>query len=121
MMESFGHAELDHFRTIIASRFGLQFDNGRMDRLAQVLRHRLEARGGGTASAYLASIASSANGREELRALASHLTVSETYFFRCPDHFRVLQEVALPARIRVRNSPPQFPLLSPSSPSAAAP
>src|SRR5258708_5211725 len=112
MMESCGHAEVDHFRTIIASRFGLQFDNGRMDRLAQVLRHRLEARGGGTASAYLASIASSANGREELRALASHLTVSETYFFRCPDHFRVLREVALPSRIRARNSRRQLRLLS---------
>jgi len=84
-MESFGHAELDHFRTIIAGRLGLQFDNGRIDRLAEVLRQRLNAQGGGTASAYLTSIASSANGREELRALATQLTVSETYFFRCPD------------------------------------
>src|SRR5258708_11005731 len=112
MMESFGHAELDHFRTIIGGRLGLQFDNGRMDRLAEVLRQRLDARGGGTASAYLTSIASSANGREELRALASHLTVSETYFFRCPDHFRVLRGVALPSRIRARNSRRQLRLLS---------
>jgi chemotaxis protein methyltransferase CheR len=112
MMESFGHAELDHFRTIIGARLGLQFDNGRMDRLAEVLRQRLDARGGGTASAYLTSIASSAKGREELRALATHLTVSETYFFRCPDHFRALQEVALPSRIRARNSRRQLRLLS---------
>ena len=111
-MDSFGHAELDQFRTIIAGRFGLQFDNGRMDRLAEVLRLRLDARGGGTASAYLASIASSTNGREELRALATHLTTSETYFFRCPDHFRVLREVALPSRIRARNSRRQLRLLS---------
>jgi chemotaxis protein methyltransferase CheR len=111
-MDSFGHAELDHFRTIIAARLGLQFDNGRMDRLAEVLRQRLDARGGGTPSAYLASIASSANGHEELRALATHLTVSETYFFRCPDHFRVLREVALPSRISARNSHRQLRLLS---------
>jgi chemotaxis protein methyltransferase CheR len=111
-MDSIGHAELDNFRTIIAGRLGLQFDNGRMDRLAEVLRHRLDARGGGTASAYLASIASSTNGCEELRALASYLTVSETYFFRCPDHFRVLREVALPSRIRARNSRRQLRLLS---------
>ncbi len=111
-MDSFGHAELDHFRTIIAGRLGLQFDDGKMDRLAEVLRQRLNARGERTASAYLTSIASSANGREELRALAPHLTVSETYFFRCPDHFRVLQEVALPSRIRARNSRRQLRLLS---------
>ncbi len=112
MTDSFGHVELDHFRTIIAGRLGLQFDNGRMDRLAEVLRQRLDARGGGTASDYLTTIASSANGREELRALATHLTVSETYFFRCADHFRVLDEVALPSLIRVRNSRRQLKLLS---------
>src|SRR5258708_22130600 len=112
MTDSFGHVELDHFRTIIAGRLGLQFDNGRMDRLEEVLRQRLDARGGGTASDYLTTIASSANGREELRALATHLTVSETYFFRCADHFRVLDEVALPSLIRVRNSRRQLKLLS---------
>src|SRR5260221_2252671 len=112
MMDSFGHAELDHFRTIIAGQLGLQFDDGKMDRLAEVLRQRLDARRERTASAYLTSIASSANGREELRALVTHLTVSETYFFRCPDHFRVLQEVALPSRIRARNSRRQLRLLS---------
>lgn len=111
-MDSFGHAELDHFRSIIAARLGLQFDNGRMDRLAEVLRQRLDAGGGRTASDYLTSIASSHNGREELRALATHLTVSETYFFRCPDHFRVLREVALPLRISARNSRRQLRLLS---------
>ncbi|HEY3973654.1 MAG TPA: CheR family methyltransferase [Candidatus Sulfotelmatobacter sp.] len=111
-MGSFGHAELDHFRAIIAGRLGLQFDNGRSDRLAEVLRLRLDAQGAGNAAAYLTSIISSANGREELRALAAHLTVSETYFFRCPDHFRALQEVALPSRIRARNSHRRLRLLS---------
>lgn len=111
-METFGHAELDRFRAIIAGRLGLQFDNGRTDRLAEVLRLRMDAHGGGSASAYLASITSSSNGREELRALAAHLTVSETYFFRCPDHFRALQEVALPSRIRARNSYRRLRVLS---------
>src|SRR5882672_857451 len=58
------------------------------------------------------SACASMHGEEELRALATHLTTSETYFFRCPDHFRVLREVALPSRIRARNSRRQLRLLS---------
>jgi chemotaxis protein methyltransferase CheR len=44
--------------------------------------------------------------------VVGHLTIPETYFFRIPDHFRVLQEVVLPERIRVRSAARQLNILS---------
>jgi len=97
-MEVLERAELERFRTIVGERLRLQFDNGKVEFLADALRQRLNARRMG-AGAYLAELGSG-NAREELRALASQLTVTETYFFRTPDHFGALARVALPERIR---------------------
>ncbi len=102
-------AELDHFRTVIASRLGLQFDDGKLDFLADVLRQRLEACGR-TSAAYLGTLAG--NSREELRVLASQLTVSETYFLRNPDQFRALRELVLPERMSARSGSRRLRLLS---------
>ena len=44
-MDSIPRAELDVFRNIVAARLGLQFDDTKMDLLADVFRQRLEARG----------------------------------------------------------------------------
>ena len=44
-MNTFERAELDRFRGIVRSRLGLQFEEGRLDMLGDVLRQRLEARG----------------------------------------------------------------------------
>ena len=111
-MGPFEPADLDRFRSIVARRFGLQFDDGKREWLADILRQRLQAHGRTTVAAYLASISSGLDGREELRALAAHLTVAETYFFRDADQFRALAETALPARIRVHAADRRLRLLS---------
>jgi chemotaxis protein methyltransferase CheR len=72
---------------------GLQFEDARLDALADVLRERMEALACNNFDSYLARL--SAGGREEVRWLAGRLTVGETYFFRYWDHFRAFSEVVL--------------------------
>ena len=91
-----GRRDLEQFRTVIASRLGLQFDDGKLDELGTVLRRRLKARGQSSAVAYVAGLAAGAGEREELRSLCSLLTVPETYFFRAAEHFRAFTDVAVP-------------------------
>jgi chemotaxis protein methyltransferase CheR len=50
--------------------------------------------------------------REELRAIAGHLTIPETYFFRIPDHFRAFEEVVLPDRMQAQRATRQLNILS---------
>jgi len=103
--------ELEGFRDVVTQRFGLRFDDGRMDFLADVLRQRLEALGSGCCERYLDRL-TSARGVPELRVLAERLTVNETFFFRSPDNFRVLAEKVLPERVRARAAERKLHLLS---------
>src|ERR1035437_5106348 len=103
-MDPIPRAELDTFRSIVAARLGLHFDETKMDLLADVFRQRLEARGRISTGSYLAGFAYGVKGREELRTLASLLTVAETYFFRSPEHFRVLADLVSPERMSRRNA-----------------
>lgn len=111
-MNTFGPAELDRFRAVIARRMGLQFDDGKMNLLANVLRQRLDALGRIGADAYLSSLGHNGADQGELRALASRLTVAETYFFRGADHFQALAELVLPERMHGRDAHRPLRLLS---------
>jgi chemotaxis protein methyltransferase CheR len=111
-MGSFEPHDLELFRSIVARRLGLQFDEGKKELVADVLRQRLQAHGRASVASYLASISGESNGREELRALVTHLTVTETYFFRGSDQFRALTDSALPERIRVHATDRRLRLLS---------
>lgn len=111
-MEAFRRDELESFRSIVASRLGLQFDETKMDLLADALRLRLEARGRISPGAYLAGLGSGTKESEELRTLASLLTVGETYFFRNPEHFRALAELVVPERLRLGNARGPLRILS---------
>ena len=57
-MEAFPRDELESFRGIVATRLGLQFDETKMDLLADAFRQRLEARGRISPGAYLAGLGS---------------------------------------------------------------
>jgi len=111
-MERFKGADLERFRGMVAGRLGLHFDEGNVDLLSDILRQRLQARGRADADAYLASISSAINGREEWRELAAHLTVTETYFFRDSNQFRALAEAALAEAIRSHAADRRLRLLS---------
>jgi len=89
-------AEIESFRTLVARRLGLVFEDGKLDYLADTLRTRVEAEGHGHGGRYLDRLSGAADWRDEWRALAEQLTVAETYFFRYWDHFRAFVEVVLP-------------------------
>lgn len=92
--------EVDRFSEAITRRLGLQFEGGKLGFLGEVLQRRLEALEL-SSQAYLCRLEAEA-WPAELGALASELTVGETYFFRNNQQFRALAEVALPARMRAQ-------------------
>lgn len=104
-------ATIERFRGALAHRVGLSFDDSRLAWLSGVLRRRSEATTG-SVEALLARVEDPGTWRRELRALAPELTVSETYFFRNPDHFRVVEEVALPERAEARSVSGRLQVLS---------
>jgi chemotaxis protein methyltransferase CheR len=101
---------LERFRTAVARRLGLLFDDGKLDYLAEVLGRRLEQSGVEGCAAYLDRLSSPAGWHEEWRALAGDLTVGETYFFRYRDHFRAFTEAVLP--VLVQDPPGRLRILS---------
>jgi chemotaxis protein methyltransferase CheR len=96
-------ADVECFRTLVARRFGLYFEDTKLDFLADVLQRRMEATQCAPFSSYQRHIVSPANEQEEFRVLAEQLTVNETYFFRYGDHFRAFAEVVVPNRIQARS------------------
>jgi chemotaxis protein methyltransferase CheR len=91
------------FCAIVESRLGLVVDETRLDDAAACLRDRLAA-AGASAVPYLEALGD-APARGELRAIATALTVGETYFFRNPSHFRAFTEHAVPDRLAAREAP----------------
>jgi len=110
-MSSLSSSDVDRFRGIVASRLGLHFDDSGLGQLAEVLGRRVKAHGQ-ECGAYLAHVESRLAPRGELGALASELTVGETYFFRNPDHFRALTEIVVPARMRAQHGTRRLQVLS---------
>jgi chemotaxis protein methyltransferase CheR len=102
--------DLERFRAAIVQRIGLQFDDGKLGFLGEVLQRRLDRLNRAT-EAYLRDLEGPRpNG--EITALARELTVGETYFFRNNEQFRALAEVVLPERMRVDRVPRVLRLLS---------
>jgi chemotaxis methyl-accepting protein methylase len=110
MSISVSRQELNRFRCAIVERTGLYFDDGRLAFLKEVLQRRVGHAATSTAN-YLINL-EHAPPRDEMGALAQDLTVNETYFFRHYDQFRAFAEVALPERMRTRDSKRTLSLLS---------
>ncbi len=100
--------DIERFRSIVAQRLGLCFDDSKQGFLAEVLQQQMEASACGSGALYLRRLSASV---EEMRAVAEKLTVCETYFFRYADHFRALAEVVIP-QIRARGQRRQLRVLS---------
>jgi len=103
---------IDQFRTIIARRLGLQYEDGKLDYLAEVARRRMELVGSTRFESYLERLISSPKGSDEFRALAEELTVNETFFFRNADNCRAFAETVLPERIRAKTREKRLRILS---------
>lgn len=104
--------QVERFRTIVAQRLGLHYEDEKLEYLADILRQRMESAGSGRFEAYAERLTSSSAGSGELRALAEQLTVNETFFFRNADDFRALTQLVLPARIQARASDQRLRILS---------
>jgi len=102
--------DVDRFRAVIAARIGLQFDDAKLGFLGEVLQRRLDHLGR-SSEVYLDD-AEHRLSAGEVSALASELTVCETYFFRNGEQFRALAEVALPERMRAHGTHGTLRLLS---------
>jgi chemotaxis protein methyltransferase CheR len=107
--------EIEQFRTLVTRHLGLQYEEGRLDFLADVMRQRMQPQGRNrfaSCSAYLVHLNASSSGSAEWRALAEQLTVNETFFFRNSDNFLALAEIVLPERIRANAQTKQLRILS---------
>jgi chemotaxis protein methyltransferase CheR len=105
-------SSIDQFRDIIARRLGLQFGDGRLDQLAEILHSRMEATRCRRFDAYAELLIASPKRNDEWRTLAEQLTVVETFFFRNADNFRALTERVLPECIRRNASVKRLRILS---------
>ena len=99
-------------RPLLVRALGLQFSDDKLPLLSDALRQRVLEGRFGTEEAYLGLLESGRLGRDELGRLAEALTVTETYFFRNADQFRVLEEAVLPARIQARSGERRLRILS---------
>jgi chemotaxis protein methyltransferase CheR len=95
------HESLTRFRSLVAERMGLEFPDDKLGDLAEVFRERLSATRLPSGEAYLRCLTAPATGLAEMREVAQHLTVNESYFFRNPNHFRALVDLVIPARLQV--------------------
>lgn len=111
-MRAIERAHIEQFRTIIADRLGLHYEDEKLEYLGDVLRQRMGLAGSARFDSYVERLASPARRSDELRSLAEHLTVNETFFFRYADHFRAFAEAVLPERIRERARDRRLRILS---------
>ena len=95
-------ANLLRFAELIDGRLGLRFDDSSLKELAAILRARARSLRCASVDAYLHRFDAPGSMHEELRALASMLTIGETYFFRSPEQFTVFSELALPSLARTQ-------------------
>jgi chemotaxis protein methyltransferase CheR len=109
--DALDRTQLDAFRDAVAVRFGLHFDDGKLDLLADVAAQRLDASGGLPFDEYVARLVDGADPDETL-ALAERLTVGETYFFRNRNDLEAFVAVVLPDRMRARERERRLRILS---------
>ena len=102
--------DVERFRDLVARRMGLQFEDAKLDALADVLRERMEALSCSTFASYEPRLVGSVP--DEVRTLAGRLTVAETYFFRYWNQFRAFAEIVLPARLAAPGSHKRLNVLS---------
>lgn len=107
--------DIEQFRSILTCHLGLQFEDDKLDYLADVMLQRMHSVGCArfeSCSAYIAHLNASPKASAEWRALAEQLTVNETFFFRNSDNFLALAENVLPERIRAKAQTKQLRILS---------
>ena len=100
---------LEAARELLQVRLGLRFEGQDEARLRRAVEQRMTALGLDAGAAYLAQLHADAT---ELAALAGLLTIKETYFYREPQHLRLLTEHLAPLLLRGRAAGASVRILS---------
>lgn len=93
---------LSQLSTFIAAEMGLYFPRARWDDLERKIQYAAKEFDYIDIEMFIQWIVSSPLSRETIETLASHLTISETYFWREPQVFEALCDQILPVLIRAR-------------------
>jgi chemotaxis protein methyltransferase CheR len=92
-------ADLSAPSALISERMGLHFPEDRWPDLERGLERAAASLGFENVHAFIAHLLAHPFGQREMQALASHLTINETHFFRTPETYTVLQSRLLPELI----------------------
>lgn len=95
---------LARFGTFIANNMGLHTKDERLQELAQKIDFLSRDFGYDDPEACMLWLMSAPLSREHADILAGSLTIGETYFFRDPQSYKVLEEQVLPEIIRARRT-----------------
>lgn len=91
--------EFDLFQDFLEKKSGLHFDYSKLESLKVSLLERMQSQNLLNFVDYYRFLADHPEGKKELRALLSLITVNETSFFRQPEQFEVLRKEILPELI----------------------
>lgn len=86
----------------VATNIGLEFPPSRWSDLERGLRAASRQLGYRDLTSCIHCLLSSSPSRAQIQTLAAHLAIGETYFFRDPQIFHVLESVVLPGLIEQR-------------------
>lgn len=96
MTASFSNDDVATYRTLVSEQLGLDLQPEHDGLLRESLHSRLDDLQLGSFAELHARWLSPGSRAEEVKSVASLLTVGETYFFRYPEQFNALADVALP-------------------------
>jgi chemotaxis protein methyltransferase CheR len=102
MMAALDRTLLGEVSSFIAGRMGLNFPEERWPDLARGLQTASEDLGFEQPDAYMRWLIAGELTTCQVRTLAGHLTVGETYFFRDPASFEALRQEILPPLVALR-------------------
>jgi len=88
----------------VTQRFGLRFPPDRWNELSRGLASAALELGVSDLQGWAEHLAIGGGTEEHLRAVANHLTVAETYFYRHRETFTLIEQKILPARLARRKS-----------------
>src|SRR5665648_364833 len=102
MKDSLPDNRLSQLSEFVATRMGLHFPRERWRDLERQTNSTAKEFGFADAEVFIQWLVSSPLTQEQVEMLASHLTISETYFWREPQVFEALRDQILPELIRSR-------------------
>ncbi|MCA9517167.1 MAG: chemotaxis protein CheR, partial [Myxococcales bacterium] len=113
-------ADVERFRALLGQLLGLASERDTVEPLEVVLRERVAATRAGDVRAYLSGLESGALAGEG-RALATRVTIGETYFHRHPTSLRAFVSAVVPDRVAARAGERTLSILSAGCSTGAEP